>query len=357
MDTDIALKTADPGRLQPTTLTILCTYRCTAACSQCCFESSPKVRGRLSLDIIKRRISEAVDAFPLLSLVVFSGGEAFLLKDDLYEAIKFSTSLGLQTRVVTNGFWGKTEERANACARKLREAGISEINISTGLDHAEFVPVRSVVQAAKALADAEIRTLITVEADGSKNEIHAELYKNPGLRDAITAGRVTLQVNSWMPFHADAREREHNLDSMLPELISGCDQIFETAVVTPHDNLSACCGLTLEHIPEMRLGSLVDPEVTMRDLYQVQYNDFLKYWIKVDGPYTIIRRVLDSDMADKLLEGVVHKCQACAILHKTDVVRDALLSQYPKFVDEVLARLTLSENVLGAMSQEFRAEG
>ena len=40
---------ADPRMHGPTHLTILPTYRCTAACAQCCFESNPHVQGRIPL--------------------------------------------------------------------------------------------------------------------------------------------------------------------------------------------------------------------------------------------------------------------------------------------------------------------
>lgn len=72
--------------IDPQTLTILCTYTCTAACRQCCFESSPKVVGRLEREALPDRIKEAKSKFQNLKIVVFSGGEATLLKEDLYRS-------------------------------------------------------------------------------------------------------------------------------------------------------------------------------------------------------------------------------------------------------------------------------
>ncbi len=73
--------TMDESLVSPHTLTILCTYTCTAACKQCCFESSPRVTGRLPLESILKRISEAHESFPDLRLVSFSGGEATIFID------------------------------------------------------------------------------------------------------------------------------------------------------------------------------------------------------------------------------------------------------------------------------------
>lgn len=229
----------------PRTLTILTTYQCTAACRQCCFESSPTVTGRLTGRQIRDRIEEAVTAFDDLAQVVFSGGEAFLLKDDIYNAVAFSTSKNLKTRIVSNGSWGKSERHARETAERLRIAGLSELNISTGKDHQEWVPAQSVINAAKAAADASIRTLITVEADGPDSPALHAITSSKGIGERLNAGYLSLQCNTWMPFHDTAEDRRQTVD--MESLRSGCDQVFSNAVVTPHDNLSACCGLTHEH--------------------------------------------------------------------------------------------------------------
>lgn len=68
----------------PATLTILPTYRCTAACEQCCFGSNPKLKERLSREEIFDAIEQANTAFTTLRQVVFSGGECVMQGEDLY---------------------------------------------------------------------------------------------------------------------------------------------------------------------------------------------------------------------------------------------------------------------------------
>ena len=142
-----------------------------------------------------------------------------------------------------------------------------------------------------------------------------------------------MQANYWMPFHGDAPSRVQTPD--LATLRKGCSQVFENVVVTPRDEVAACCGLTFEHIPEMRLGPCADGGLERR--YRSQEDDFLKYWLKVDGPYSILERLLGDD-ATPLLEGVVHQCQACAILHRNDAVREALSLRHSAFVPDVMTR-------------------
>lgn len=324
----------------PNTLTILTTYRCTAACKQCCFESSPSIEGRLSKETIIQRITEATEVFPTLQVVVFSGGEATLLKDDLYSAIKHATDSGLKTRVVSNGSWGKTAGSAQRVARHLRESGLTEINISTGADHQEWVPVQSVINAAAALVNSEISTLITVEADDKENTRFREIADHPDIKTLVKRGKLHLQTNIWMAFHSSAERREQSIPT--ETLRKGCAQIFGNAVITPHDNLSACCGLTLEHIPEMRLGKLTTGN--MYQLYATQFDDFLKYWIKVDGPYKIIESIFPDD-SEKWLNGVNHICQACVILHKTEEIKKRMLDTFQDHVQRVMTTFSLEEAV------------
>lgn len=327
-----------PKTLSPTTLTILCTYQCTAACKQCCFESSPFVKGRLDKKTIIARIAEAKLSFPRLKVVVFSGGEAMLLREDLFEAIAYCTSLDLSTRIVSNGYWGKSIAVATETARKLQEAGLRELNISTGRDHQEWVPIQSVISAAKSVSDLGIYCLITVENEGPNRKIIDEIIKHPLIAPRIESQAIAVQSNSWMPFRDTAENRGQSIN--IEDLRNGCQQIFGTVVVTPHDNLSACCGLTLEHIPEMRLGK--NDGTNMESLYSAQVNDFLKIWIHVEGPYSIIERVMKGK-AETHLKGIVHICEACSRMHKLPEIRKEIYSQYQLFMPEILTRFRVSK--------------
>jgi len=214
---------------------------------------------------------------------------------------------------------------------KLQKSGLCELNLSTGRDHQEWIPVSSVINAAVAAADAGVFCLITVETEGENIDLINEILQNPLTVPYIKSKAILVQSNSWMPFHEDAESRRQKMDASA--FREGCGQIFGTVVVTPHDNLSAWCGLTLEHIPEMRLGK--NNGSNMELLYSSQLEDFMKIWIHVDGPYSIIERVIGED-AMQHLKNVVHICEACVILHKNHRIRDAVRQRYHEFVPEVM---------------------
>ena len=344
----------DYQAVMPDTLTLITTYQCNAACKDCCFECTPQVRGRLSLEDMRSSIRKAAREFPGLQLVVFTGGECFLLKNDLFAAILEAHQAGLRTRCVTNGFWGRSENYCAQIVSRLVEAGISEINISTGKDHQQWIPVSSVIRAARMLVERGVVTVLTVEAETGSGDCLDQISSDPDIRKIMQKTDLfRLQRNSWMPFHHDSVRRSMAIDQV--QLRSGCRQLFRNLTITPDREMSACCGLTMEHIPEMKLG-LIDHDQPWSRQYFSQLNDFLKIWINVDGPYRIIERLLgERDVKD--LGSIVHICEACAILHQDAHLRKALAARYHEFVPEVMGRFCLNKSVELPTEESFPDTG
>ncbi|MNP02505.1 hypothetical protein D3C76_943590 [compost metagenome] len=252
--------------------------------------------------------------------------------DDLLASIKNAKKYNLATRCVTNGFWAKTTSIANRMASKLVECGLDELNVSTGSDHAEWVPIDVALNAAKAAATHGIFTVVTIEQDRADSGVIEQVRKDVELASLEKAGLLTTQVNSWMPFHKGSAERTAigNRESMLCQ---GCDQVVENCVLTPHREISGCCGLTFEHIPEMKINWVSGD--SLREKYISQAQDFLKIWLKVDGPYQIVKNLAWDEYKDDL-EKIVHPCQACALLHQSGLLRERMVEQHGSHMGRVL---------------------
>lgn len=146
----------------PSTITILPTYNCTAACENCCFGSHPGIGERIPLPRILDCIKQAA-ALGTVRLICFSGGECFTLGPELVIAIAKATELGLATRCVTNGYWATSEQQAHALLEPLNRAGLHEINISTGDFHQQYVSPKKVVTGAVSAVRLGMRAVIVVE--------------------------------------------------------------------------------------------------------------------------------------------------------------------------------------------------
>jgi len=228
---------------EPECVTILPTYRCNAACRECCFESEPTIKHRMSKDDLLTLIRRIRTELPRVRYVVLSGGEVTLLRDDLIEAIALLTELGLGSRIVTNGHWGRTDESARRWVRNLVEAGLCELNLSTGDEHLEWVPLRSVARAALFATREKLVTLIVVEGSDRAQFRREQLLQEPMIAEILASDEVRkwfiLMTNVWMPFHEGTV-----ITNSSPAMYEGCDNIFENYVINPYGHLMSCCGLT-----------------------------------------------------------------------------------------------------------------
>ncbi|MEF1255374.1 radical SAM protein [Vibrio sp. M260112] len=321
--------------IAPSTISVITTYRCTAACEDCCFECSPSIDKTLTYDEIREFIINASQEYPSIKLIVFTGGECFILKEKLFALISMCTEMGFITRCVTNAYWAKNLFRARDYCQKLVDSGIGEINISTGKSHQKYVYHKTIVNAVKALTEFGIPTLITVETDSDSSSCFERLRAESLIQEELDKDSpgIKIQVNSWVRFDKqnEIRQEEQTVSS----LNYGCDNLFDTVVVTPDKEIAACCGITMSHIDEMNLGHMSQVEN-----YGKQIDDFLKIWIKTEGAFQILKHLGVS--RDKLMT-INHPCQACAILYKDEEIKKSLIINYNSHVVRVINKVKLQE--------------
>jgi hypothetical protein len=331
--------------LGPTCLTILPTYKCTAACKNCCFGSHPWVQGRVPQADILRYIREAAE-FDSMRLVCFSGGECFLLGDDLVEAIALANSLGLATRCVTNGYWATSVERALTFLRKYSDAGLVELNFSTGDNHLEFVPLERIFFGACASRKLGIGLAVMVEVTADRKVTKQTLLQHPVFTELFgersEVGDI-IQESPWIPMDDEAPAIRYSAEHLANHnnLFNrfGCQSVLSTLVVTPQKNLKACCGITSEQIPELRLGSLDNAGVA--ELYKQADDDFLKIWLAVDGPERILAWASTYDSTINWENRFAHQCHACLFMYQDPKVRAVIREHYSEVVPDVLLRLSM----------------
>jgi hypothetical protein len=336
----------------PTTVSILSTYNCTAACENCCFGSHPGIHQRIPLDNILSYIDQAA-AMRTVGLVVFSGGECFLLGDELNVAAAHATSLGLSVRCVTNAYWASSPDRARRRLEPLSRARLTELNISTGDYHQEFVAAANVVNAAIASTTLGIRTVVVVETRAERSYSAASLRADPRwadyIDDPVNAALLTVIESPWMPMSANdeiPQSRDRLLSRGNLHLRGGCDSVLNTIVVTPDEQLGACCGLTREQIDEMQIGSLRSN--SMAELYDVASNDFLKIWLFVEGPEHILAWAATKDPSIDWEYRYAHHCDSCRSIFHDPRVGAAIREYGSERMPDVLTRyalMTASETI------------
>jgi hypothetical protein len=327
--------------IRPRTVTILGSYRCTAACKDCCFDSNPGITGRLSLERIMDFIDQAAE-LGSVKLVAFSGGECFLLGDDLVKAVEHATCKGLVTRCVTNGYWAKSFPHGERTLMALRAAGLSELNVSTGDFHQQFVSEETVVNAVElGLRCGMEHMLLVVELRENSRVTVEGLVQNPRLLRLLQKhgnGRLGIIRSPWMPMDPRKISEQNPLDLLSRNTIQkkgGCHSILTTAVITPSNQVGVCCGLSRERIPELNYP-VTDRRLV--DVLEEAGRDFIKIWLFVDGPERILAWAASKNKNIQWENRYAHHCHACLALFDDPQVRETVLEHYRERVDDVLLR-------------------
>lgn len=316
--------------IPPTTLSIITTYQCTSACKNCCFQSNPSRKEMLSVEDIKKYITDTTQAYPSLKILVLTGGECFIYGDKLEDIIRHAKSCNLPTRIVSNGFWAKTYEIAYQKLSKLVEAGLMEINFSTGDDHLEYVSVEYIKNGVLASMKCGLTAVVNVESAHDREFESSFFTTDSELAKYIESGQLKIINGIWMPFTQTTanKMKESKAKKEKGEFCAkdrGCEAMFNTITIDPNHRVIACCGLTSKQIKYLDLGDI--SKYPIKELYDKQFNDFLKIWIATDGPIAIM------DFISKFIPINIdyrqqHSCLVCEKIFNTTQYLDILQNNY-----------------------------
>lgn len=319
-------------------LSVMPTYRCTAECENCGTMSSPREKARLTLSDMLRAIDEAANEG--YRLVVFTGGEATLVGADLNQAIEYAVSRGLGTRVVSNAHWANSDRSAQKKIRNLAAVGLNEINFSTGDQHIRFVPLENIIRAITAAVSAGLRVAVMVETLAERVITKESITQHPAYKTLINSYpgvNVKIHESPWMPLdpsqiHSYPEGMVVNKTNL--EYRVGCDSIFSTTTLQADGRLGACCGLGMRLIPELQLGHI--STTTIGEADEAAAADFLKRWIRVEGPEQILAWAAEHNPEIHWENMYAHRCQACIRLYQDPLVHEVITQYYEDKIPDIL---------------------
>lgn len=327
------------------TLSVMPTDKCTAACSNCGSLSSPSANASLPIEVMLSAIKEASTLG--FGNVVFTGGEPTLRWADLLEAVRFTHEVGLVSRVVTNAFWAKTVALADRRISQLLAAGLSEINFSTGDEHVKFVPLDRVVNAVIASVKNMLEPHIMIEIREGNRVTEELFWEHPGIANlsSLERRRVSIRASPWMPLDPDEEssypeDYAANKDNVSSRL--GCDSVLQTYVIGADRRIGSCCGLGMKLVPELNVGRY-EGEGSLKASILDAEDDFLKLWLRYDGPEKILAWVASRKPAIKWEDKYAHRCQACLRLYMDDEVREVIRRFAKDKLGDVLTSMCLEE--------------
>lgn len=239
------------------TLVVMLTFACPAECNGCGTLSNPRDHNNLSLDVVLRGIEQAKRLN--FKNVVFTGGEATLRWDDLLAAIKFANDLGLPTRLVTNAHWAKSMDAASSALDQLLQAGLQEINFSTGDEHVRFVPFERVIFATIATVKRGLIAHVMVELRAIRQVSKERILEHPLIQQLSDSEQKLIRPleSPWISLDPHRIESYPDGVAITKSSLSscpGCDNILRSYVMQADGRLGACCGFAMRIIPELSIG-------------------------------------------------------------------------------------------------------
>ncbi len=328
--------------ISPLEVTLIVTNQCTASCKNCCFQCNPQNKDRLSLPEMKQHIDNALDSYSTIKLLIITGGECFILGEELNDIVKYASDRNLYVRVVTNGYWATTLENAYYKLEKLVEVGLKEINFSTGDEHQVFVPYNNIVFGIISALKLNIMVAVNIELSNNsifdmnfiKNDIRLEKYKDRIGKDLV------LIYGKWMPFLKSEDNKMESKDNtykhilFTEEKVNRCTSLFRSIAISPTNDLYACCGLPIRYISYLRLGTA--KKHSLKYLYEYQFQDFIKIWLYTEGP----KRILDFCTKKRNIEFINtnqwHICQICAEIFRSEENILVLRQNYGEIFSNVM---------------------
>jgi len=235
----------------PQTISIIISYKCNANCDYCCFQSSPKENLVIDKETVYSIIKHAYEIIKP-RVVVFTGGEPTLFLQTLLPSISFAKSLGLPSRIVTNGWWANSLSESNDYVSEFKNAGVCELNFTTGTEHQRFIPIIKIKNAISASLEQGIKPVIVLENDDNTDDIMHDLTHtfSDSLED-IQFSRIQ-KIFFMNKSNIEREDFEGNIK------IKKCDSIMTALTFTPDNLVFPCCGLPIRKMNNFSICTLAE---------------------------------------------------------------------------------------------------
>jgi hypothetical protein len=288
-----------------TSVHILLTYSCPLRCDHCFVFASPQATGKVSPARVSHILEQALSV-KSIEWVIFEGGEPFLVYPLLLTCVKHARKLGFKVGVITNGYFGRSEEAAIRYLKPLAALGLDRIYVSNDRFHYKNTidsPAKRVIDAAIKIGIPTTRLMISESASPIQNQDLESLFVEETY-PLLMVGRADEKIHLDQPL-SDWR----SFTSCPFKELQDPDTIF----IDPLGNTQICQGISIGNIWEDTLPNLMEKfEIDSHPIY---------------GP---IVHFGPKGLADEYrvipLQEYQNACQLCY------AVRRLLLSQFPEYL-------------------------
>ncbi len=148
--------------------------KCNVKCDHCVAANELSRNAKMELNTAKEIIEEM--AYCKVKGISFTAGEPLLFLNDIRKLIELCNKNRIYSRVVTNGFWAKTQEHADNVVSDLLKSGLSQLRISFSRWHQKNISRENIVNAASSCQKNGLDYFISFVTDFSEHDDPFELF-------------------------------------------------------------------------------------------------------------------------------------------------------------------------------------
>lgn len=298
--------TVDASCLMLTAIHVLLTYQCTSECDHCFLHCSPQREGTLNLRQLREVLHE-IKKIPSIDTVYFEGGEPFLFYPVLLAGLRMISEAGLQSGIVTNGYWATSVDDAVEWLRPMLDLGIADFSVSDDEFHSSKGDASPGALAYRAAQELGLPcTKICIE----KPAVMARSDSGGGKGRPVTGGSVLFKGRA-------AEKLTVGLPSLSWRELTTCphEELArpERVHIDTYGNVQVCQGISIGNMWTTPLSELVTG-------YDATKHPIVGPLIK-GGPARLAE-FFRLEVAD----GYVDECHLCY------VVRKSLLANFPQYL-------------------------
>lgn len=282
----------------------------------------------MTFEEMKSYVDQCLAAWPdSINKLDITGGECMINREAVEGIVEYGTHRGLGVHILSNAFWATSKAKATKTLSVLVDKGLKSIVFSTGDNHTKFVPFKNVRTAAIAAASLGLEAYIRVEVHYGSSPLRAEIDADEELVRLINSGKIHLSYDTWMDFVKKGRTYK---TSYLPgRECGGCNSLFNTIPINPYGEVFACCGLPFARLPYLRLGNINKEPI--KTIYERNFDDVLKVWLRLRGPYHILKYVQDKT-GWKFDWHTSHVCDTCRVIMSDPRIIPFLREHYYDYI-------------------------
>lgn len=295
--------------------------KCTASCSDCCFECSPQAKEHISNEEISH-IMSYVKVHKDVRQVSITGGEPMLRREEVVEIIKLCSSLGKEVTLITNGFWAIDPEVAERTVGELVSDGLSALTVSYDEFHSEFIPVdriRNLLSAARKF-DISIALNMVVSRDrrGIKllDELGSSVFGVPITAVPVSRAGRAKEIDEKELYFSDFNEK-----NMLR-----CP-VHSWEFVIHHDGYVYPCCSPCVFESNLRVGNIRTQSI--EEIENKLFSNIILYILQMEGLSWFIDKMKLSLDSEKF----VSVCEICQKVFSDQDALDGIYDEVVRYYD------------------------